>query len=85
MLLLIDLLSQIRTETRICVLKLENVCTTLCPNHMPVIKGIINVTAGLKPANLSQKVITCMLSQEPFAGTLPNLHLYIFEAGSMAD
>ena len=49
------------------------------PNHMHAIKGIVNITAGLKPANLSQKVLTCMLSQEPLAGTLPNLHLYIFE------
>ena len=32
------------------------------PNHMPATKGIVNVTAGLKPANLSQKVLTCMLS-----------------------
>ena len=51
---------------------------------MPAIKGIVNVTAGLKPANLNQNVLTCMLSQEQLAGTLPNLHLYIFEAGSMA-
>ena len=32
------------------------------PNHMPATKGIVSVTAGLKPANLSQKVLTCMLS-----------------------
>ena len=55
------------------------------PKHMPATKGIVNVTAGLKPANSSQKVLTCMLSEEPLAGTLPDLHLYIFEAGSMAD
>ena len=55
------------------------------PNHIPATKGIINVTVGLKPANLSQKMLTCMLSLEPLAGTLPDLHLYIFEAGSMAD
>ena len=42
--------------------KLENVSTTLCPQ-----KGIVNVTVGLKVANLSQKVLTCMLSQEPLA------------------
>ena len=52
---------------------------------MPATKGIVNVNAGLKPANLSQKVLTCMLSKEPLAGMLPDLHLYIFEAGSMAD
>ena len=46
------------------------------PNHMPATKGFVNVTAGLKPANLSQELL---------AGTLPDLHLYIFEAGSMAD
>ena len=32
------------------------------PNHMPATKDIVNVTAGLKPANLSQKVLTSMLS-----------------------
>ena len=55
------------------------------PNHMLATKGIVNVTAGLKPVNLSQKVLTCMLSQEPLVGTLPDFHIYISEAGSMAD
>ena len=27
------------------------------PNHMPATKGIVSVTAGLKRANLSQKVL----------------------------
>ena len=63
--------------------KLENVPTALCPQ--PYACHQVNVTAGLKAANLSQKVLTCMLSQEPLAGTLPNLHFYSFEAGSIAD
>ena len=43
------------------------------------------VTAGLKLPNLSQKVLVCMLPDEPLAGLLPDLHIYIIEAGSIAD
>ena len=40
------------------------------PNNMPATKGIVNVTAGLKPANLSQKVLTCT---QPETNMLPLL------------
>ena len=40
---------------------------------------------ALKLSNLSQKVRVCMLSHEPLARMLPNLHVYVIGAGSIAD
>ena len=53
---------------------------SLFPYHTAATEGIVMVTAGLKPANLSQKVLICMLSHEPLAGMLPDLHVYIIGA-----
>ena len=46
---------------------------------------IFKVAVVFKLPMLSQKVIVCRLSHEPLAGMLPNLHVYIIGAGSIAD
>ena len=66
--------------------KLENVFEQhYAPNHMPVTKGIVKVTVGFKLANLSHKMLICMLSHKPLAGMLPTLHACIIGAASIAD
>ena len=46
---------------------------------------IFKVTVVLKLPNLSQKVLICMVSHEPVGRFLPDLHVYIIGARSIAD